>query len=294
MADLDKVTPAGGNAAPGSQTTDDDQPIIENAPTEGANPETKNGPPPTNAERRAAKEAKEAAEKEAADKKAADGEAEAGDPEDTSDEDDAKELDTSVWGDAGDDVANSVLQTLQNSGVSTEDAKALLWDAVEAGDPSKVDRDALVDKVGKAKATLIMAGIENVTDRNNKRVAEVSSIAHESAGGEDNWKKATKWAIEKLPANELDELRGMLDKGGRQAKFAANEIVARYNDDPKNTSLTAGKAQLKPDAKGGVKVEGISRREYGVRLDKLHRKGGSEAEFNALRAQRQAGKKQGI
>lgn len=298
MPDLDNVTPAGGNAAPTSQQTTDD-PVIENADTQGSNPETRDGPPPSNADRAAAKAEKEAAEKAAKEQADADAEAAAenadGDEgEGEEDEDEGKELDTAVWGDAGDDVANSVLQTLQNSGVTTDEAKALLWDAVEAGDPTKVDRDALVEKVGKAKATLIMAGIENVTSRNNERVAEVSKIAHDAAGGRDNWSKATKWAVAKLPAGELDELRNMLDKGGRQAKFAAAEIVERYNADPKNTALTAGKAQVKPDGKVTSAVKGITRREYGEQLDKLHRRGASQAEFNALRAQRAAGKKQGI
>lgn len=291
MPDLDKVTPVGGNAAPGVAVVTDDQPVIENASTEGATPETREGPPPSNAERTAAKEAKEAAE---AAVKAKDGEPDEevedvpeGDSED-------KELDTSVWGDAGDEVANSVLQTLQNSGVSTEEAKALLWDAVEAGDPSKVDRDALVEKVGKAKATLIMAGIENVTSKNNERIRQVTQLAHEAAGSADNWAKATKWANAKMSESELNELRDMLDKGGRQATFAAKEIVARYNDDPKNTALSAGTAQVKPDGKATAVVKGITRREYGEQLDRLYRKGAGEAEFNALRAQRAAGKKQGI
>lgn len=291
MPDLDNVTPAGGNAAPAAQTTDD-QPVIENASTEDATPETRDGPPPSNADRQAAKEAKEAADKEAADTAAA-AEAEAGDEEDGNEEE-STELDTKVWGDAGDEVANSVLLTLQNSGVSTEDAKALLWDAVETGDPSKVDRDALVEKVGKAKATLIMAGIENVTSKNNARIDEVMGIASEAAGGKDNWTKATKWALAKMPEADLNELRGMLDKGGRQAKFAASELVARYNADPKNTALTAGKGQVQPDAKATTAVKGISRREYGEQLDRLYRKGAGEAEFNSLRAQRAAGKKQGL
>ena len=292
MPDLDNVTPAGGNAAPGAaQVNDDDQPVIENAPTDGADPTSQDGPPPSNAERKAAKEAKEAAEK--AVKEEADAEAAAaGDGENEDDEE--KELDTSVWGDSGDEVGNSVLQTLQNSGVSTEEAKALLWDAVEAGDPTKVDRDALVEKVGKVKATLIMAGIENVTSRNNAKIAEVTKVANETAGGEANWKKASAWAVKNLGADELDELRNMLDKGGRQAKFAAGEIVARYNDDPKNTALTAGKGQVKPDGKGGNAVQPISRREYGEQLDKLHRRRGTPAEFAALKAQRQAGIKAGI
>lgn len=293
MPDLDKVTPAGGNAAPGAaQVNDDDQLVIENAPTDGADQTSQDGPPPSVAERKAAKEAKEAAEKAAKEKADAaaygDGENEDGEG------DEEKELDTSVWGDTGDEVGNSVLQTLQNSGVSTEEAKALLWDAVEAGDPTKVDRDALVEKVGKAKATLIMAGIENVTSRNNAKIAEVTKVANETAGGEANWKKASAWAVKNLKAEELDELRNMLDKGGRQAKFAAVEIVARYNDDPKNTALNAGGGQVKPDGKGGNAVQPISRREYGEALDKLHRRRGTPAEFAALKAQRQAGIKAGI
>jgi len=86
----------------------------------------------------------------------------------------------------------------------------------------------------------------------------------------------------------------MLDKGGRQAKFAAGEIVARYNDDPKNTALQAGTKQVKPDGKAGSAVKPISRREYGDALDKLHRRKGTPAEFAALKAQRQAGMKAGI
>lgn len=298
MPDLDNVTPAGGNAAPGTQqVNDDDQPVIENAPTDGADPTAQDGPPPSNADRKAAKEAKEAAEKAAKEK--ADAEAAAAEDGDDGDgegddDKDNKELDTSVWGDTGDDVGNSVLQTLQNSGVSTEEAKALLWDAVEAGDPTKVDRDALVEKVGKAKATLIMAGIENVTGKNNAKIAEVTKVANDTAGGEANWKKASAWAVKALPADELDELRNMLDKGGRQAKFAAGEIVARYNDDPKNTALQAGTKQVQPDGKAGKAVEPMSRRDYGNALDKLHRRRGTPAEFAALKAQRQAGIKAGI
>ena len=294
MSDLDSATPVDGT---------DDQEVVENMPTEGANPENTSGPPPSVAERKAAREAREAAEKESGERPAEDAEAaEAEEPEAPKEPEEPEEpegpeepeLDTSVWGDAGDDIANSVLQTLQNSGVTTEEAKALLWDAVQNGDPARIDRDALVEKVGKAKATLIMAGVENVISRNNQKIAEVSRIAHESAGGPENWAKAAQWAVSALPEKELNELRDLLDKGGQPARFAAGEIVARFNADPKNTALTAGTAQVKPDGKAPPAVKPITRREYGIALDRLHRKGGTPAEFKALRAQRDAGKKQGI
>ena len=299
MPELENVTPAGGNVAPGAQNVNDnDQPVIENAPTDGADPTAQDGPPLSNANRKAAKEAKEAAEKDAKEKAdaestaAEDGDEDGGEEDD--DEGDNEDLDTSVWGDTGDEVGNSVLQTLQNSGVSTEEAKALLWDAVESGDPTKVDRDALVEKVGKAKATLIMAGIENVTGKNNAKIAEVTKVANDTAGGKENWKKASAWAVKALPGDELDELRNMLDKGGRQAKFAVGEIVARYNDDPRNTALQAGTKQVQPDGKSSKAVEPMSRRNYGNALDKLHRRRGTPAEFAALKAHRKAGIKAGI
>lgn len=288
MPDLDNVTPVNQQQSTdtnGQSVVNDDVQVQSKSDTT---------PPPTNAERAEAKAAKEAAEKEAKEKADAAAAVADANSEDDLNADDDKELDTAVWGDAGDEVANSVLATLQNSGVTTDEAKALLWDAVEAGDPTKVDRDALVEKVGKDRATLIMAGIENVTSRNNARIEEVTTIANETAGSKENWSKATKWAVAKLPENELNELRDMLDKGGRQAKFAAGEIVARYNADPKNTELTAGKNQIKPDGKANTALKPITRREYGELLDKAHRTRAGEAAIQQLRARRELGKKQGI
>lgn len=247
-------------------------------------------PAPSNKDRAAAQSTKDAADKEAKAKAAA----AKGDGDDDTPDDD-KELDTGVWGDPGnDEVGKSTLTLIQNSGMTPETALELFGKAREQMDPSLVDRDKLVEAVGKTKATLIMAGFETVTSREKARVAEVTKVVHDVAGGEDNWKKATKWAVAKLDAAELDELRTMLDNGGRQATFAASEIVNRYNSDPKNTALAAGKGQVTPDTKAPTSVKGITRREYGEQLDRLYRRGASEAEFSALRAQRNAGKKQGI
>ena len=267
--------------------------VKSETPEKPETPEAKPAEPaPTNAERAAAKAAKEAENA----KEGKEDEPETPEtPETSDDEDEDKDLDTSVWGDAGgDEVAQSVMQTLQNSGVSTVDAKAMLWDAVEAGDPSKVDRDALVEKVGKAKATLIMAGIENVTSRNNEQIKQVTETVSTVAGSKENWDKAAKWAVASMSAEQVDELRGMIDQGGAKARFAAGEIVKAYNNDPKNTALSAGTKQLTPEGKSTAKVKGLSRREYGDAIMKLERKGGTEQEFAALRAQRKAGKAAGI
>ena len=44
-----------------------------------------------------------------------------------------------AWGDTGSEIGNSVLGMLQESGISTADAKALLFDAVQSGDMTKID-----------------------------------------------------------------------------------------------------------------------------------------------------------
>lgn len=279
---LDKVVPVGGNEAGNpAEPTPAATPTPEPAPAPAPA-----APAPSNAERAEAKAAKEAADKPA--KEAA--EADAPPEEDPK----AAELDTTVWGDAGDEVANSVLTTLQNSGVTPETAKALLWDAVESGDPTKVDRDALVEAVGKSQATLVMAGIENVTSRNNAKIAEVVGIANKAAGSPEGWDKARTWAKANLPKDDLEEYTTMLDGGGEKAAYAAGRIVSRYNADPKNTSLDAGKDTIEPDNKGKPTVEGITRRQYGELLDRAHRRGATQAEFNSLRAQRQAGIAKGL
>ena len=255
------------------------------------------GPPPSAQERKAAAEAKAAADKAA--QEAVEGEqtqkpGEEVPGEETEGAGEDTPLDTKVWGDAGSDVANSVLETLQNSGVKPDEAKALLWDAVQEGDPSKIDRDALVEKVGKAKATLIMAGVNGVIRDNKERLEAVQKVTFDVAGGEANWKTAAAWAVKHIPENDLEELRGMLDKGGRSAKVAAQEIVEKYNKDPKNTSLNKGKT-ITPGGKPSTKVENpLSRAQYGAELDRAHNRRAGPAEFAALKARRDAGKKLGI
>ena len=257
------------------------------------------GPPPSNADR-AARAAQEAAEGAKDDTKAKPEDNPEGNPSPDIKEgaaDDEPELDTSVWGDGeGDDVTVSLLTTLQNSGVKPEEAKALLFDAIQQGDPTKVDRDALVEKVGKHKATLIMAGVENVTARIQDQIKQTTEVVFTAAGGKDNWDKARTWAQKGIAESELNEYRDMISKGGKQAEFAVAQIVKAYNADPKNTSLNAKATTIVGD--GGGKADprkGISRNEYYTRMEKLHRRGRpSQAQVAELKELRKLGKKQGL
>ena len=270
--DPNKVTPR-------QESNTGDQPDPNPDPAGVVNRDTKDGPPPPNKDRKGK-----------------------GDPEDNKqdDQDDDKdtpgkseELDTETWGDLEDEGANAVLLALQNAGATPDDASLLLKEAVVQGDPSKINKEALVKKVGKSTATLVIAGVENYISRNNEKIKELRELTAKEAGSEENWKKATEWARSNLPEGELDELTEMIGKGGKQTQFAARSILDAYNNDPNNSSLT-NKA-ITPDRPSGPEgVEGISRREYGDKLEVLHRRGASEKEFQELHQRRLAGKKQGI
>lgn len=205
-------------------------------------------------------------------------------------------LDTKVWGTTGNETADSVLTMLQNADVSPEDAKALLFDAVQAGDLTKIDRAALEAKVGKTKATLIMAGVTTfVADKAKKNAAIIADIQSVS-GGEENWAKMAAWGKANLTDAELVEYRGMIDSGGAQARFAASEIAAKYNADPANSTIdtAGGTSYIEGDAGKGVTARATTRAEYVAELNKAHRSGASEAALNEITAARHRGRAKGI
>jgi hypothetical protein len=204
----------------------------------------------------------------------------------------APEFDPAAWSDERDEVADSVFQLLHEGGATPDEAKSLLYDAVQAGKVEDIDKDALVEKVGKARANLIMAGVKNfITERNQRTEAAVQAV-HKTAGGQAAWEKVAKWVGENQPEG-LDEYRAMIDAGGRQAELAVAALVKMHNADPKTKSI--GKTEIMGDGPSNKQQEGISQRAYGDRLAKLHRqnKATDEARSELLRLRR-LGRQQGL
>lgn len=203
-------------------------------------------------------------------------------------------LDTEVWGDSGSDVGNSVLGILQNSGVSTEDAKALLYDAVQAGDVTQIDKAALADKVGKHAAEIILTGTKAFIAETAAKTAEAVKAVHAAAGSKDNWDKASAWASKNIPEDALAEYRPMIDHGGAQARFAVSEIIAAYNKAPQNSSISTTSTRVEATSTSPPARTAMSRAEYVAALDKAHRKGASNKEIATIQAARLLGRKQGL
>lgn len=207
--------------------------------------------------------------------------------------DENAELDSDVWGSTGDDVGDSVLQMLQNAGTTPDTAKALLWDAVQAGDVTKIDRDALVEAVGKTKATLIMAGMENYVGNIAKRAAEVTGIVNEAVGGKDNWVAIRDWAKTALSDSDMADYADMIDKGGRKASLAAKDLKEQYEAAGHTFSETT--EQITPSGKPApTTLEPLSKRQYFEATEKLHKTGQATKEAtDKLWQQRQLGITQG-
>lgn len=203
-------------------------------------------------------------------------------------------LDTAVWGDSGSEVGNSVLGMLQDSGVSTDDAKALMYDAIQAGDVSMIDQAALAAKVGKNAAAIILSGTKSFIAENAAKNEVAIQEVHKTAGGKDNWDAVAKWASASLPESELSEYRPMIDKGGASARFAVSEIIAAYNNAPANSSIATNTPRVEATSTSPPARTAMSRAEYVAALDKAHRKGASNKEIATIQAARMIGRKQGL
>lgn len=221
-----------------------------------------------------------------------------GDNEDGENGDSTAEFDPADWygeTDERSDHADSVFEILHTSGVSQDEAKALLFDAVQSGKPEDIDINALTEKVGKANAHLIITGVKAYVADAEAKVNAITEIVHSAAGGKDSWNdKVIPWIKDNIPEDERGEYADMINAGGRQAELAAAEMVRRYNADPKNTSL--GRKELRGDANNSKKTEpGLSQRAYGDALNKLHRTNQATPEKLAeLRAARRRGRAQGL
>ncbi len=246
------------------------------------------------------------AAKEAAEKAAAEAEATKGDlpkeetPEETDEEKaerEAKEaaetrdkpLDTETYGDTGSEVGNNVLTLIQNAGVSADDAKALLFDAVQSNDMSKIDRDALVEKVGEATANIILTGTATFAAEVAKQSKEILEAVTGAVGSAENWTKVQEWAekTDTLSDKEAGEYNDLIKKGGASARFAASELLAKYNADAKNTEITDN-PRVSADVDTSTASEAITAAEAYKRLELASRRGEDLAPIRAARARGRA------
>lgn len=205
-------------------------------------------------------------------------------------------LDVEKWGSTGHGGGDAVLGLLQNAGLEPEEAKALLFDAMQAGDLKKVDQAKLIERIGKDKAKLVMIGAESFLLDKATRNASIVKDIQAVVGGEENWKKVAKWAKEDSKISDIDmaEYISMIDNGGAQARFAAAELVAAYNASDKNTTLDAPgvRPTIEGDNSNTPGGRSLTRNEYAAEVAKLHAHGQVPAQsaLDELSAARRRGR----
>lgn len=210
-------------------------------------------------------------------------------------EEEAVEEPAELWGGTGSEEGDAALQLLQSAGVTEEEAKAALYDAAVSGDINKVDIEFLTEKLGAAQAKLVMAGVRQTIADNEAKGQEVRKQVIDVVGDEDTWNKVTDYARKNVPEAELNEYRELISAGGAKARFAAQELVAKYNGDERNSTINAARVEGSSSAPPAVRA--ISRKEYSEGLAKAMRMQAGpkqEAAVAALQKARNAGKQRGI
>lgn len=195
--------------------------------------------------------------------------------------------------DYGDTNANAVVELLKEAKVTAEEAHALFATAVDTGDFSTVDHAKLVEKLGKAKADLVLLGVQSYYNVTTAKVQATVTAVHNEVGGEANYKKILTWArakanTDKAFAEQASELNKMFDLGKTSAVIAGRELAKLYEKDAGNSSLVrkqiTGDGAVTTSGSGG---EYISRNDYLEKVKVAQAKGDTH-EVARLRAQRTA------
>ena len=218
----------------------------------------------------------------------------------------AEETDAAGWMETDNPSLQASLNLMKAAGLSPSEAGEFFNEALDTGDASKVDQEALAARVGKDNAELILSGVTKYsTDQSAEVLAKVNAI-QEEVGGKDNWAEMVKWSKAAARADEtvkaeLTELQTMMNGSETQGKLAAKRMLEMYNGDKGNTTLSGAKPTVSAAptptmaAAPTPAVEPISAQQYVEKINALTSRGGQrQADMAALSKARAAGRTAGI
>jgi len=192
------------------------------------------------------------------------------------------------WEATGDSNLDAVYDLMADAGMKPGDEAGIFDKALETGDMNQVDIALLIEKVGKARATLIMAGATQYYEGTYKAIQESKTKAFDAVGGEQNWNLIREWANEKAGSDtgfnsDLNEMRDMINKGGRSTMAAVNELKGLYEADKGSleVSMVHGDGNTKPAS--GKPIDNLADM-FDALQDAYKR--GDKAEINRIRQRR--------
>lgn len=192
-------------------------------------------------------------------------------------------------------AASAAIDLLKEAGVGPNAANEIFKKALDSGDLKDIDVATLEAKIGKAKTTLVMAGVQAHFDQATAKAAATVKTVHDIYGSEANWNVVRDWAQAAEKADpkvkaQINDIRSLLDEGGSRAEAGARELLRMYNAAPQTKGLGTDKLAVS-DSTGTVVGTALSRADYVAELKKAHDRGAKPAEIAALDARRKAGMK---
>jgi len=197
-----------------------------------------------------------------------------------------------------DPALKQAVSILEEAEIPVEEANAIFQEAVDSNDLSKINKNALIEKLGQEKADLVMVLAEAYYTKTFNAMKAVKDKAFEITGTEEQFNAMTEWAAEKAKtdkdfAKDLQEFRDMIDSGKPRAiKAAVRELYDLYVEDP-DTTIEAD-LEVGDKAASLKGVEPMSRQDYVTEIEKAHRDGTYDKVSANLWKRRQAGIKKGI
>ncbi len=206
----------------------------------------------------------------------------------TEDDRAGKPLDADVWGSTGHAIADEALRTLQNAGISTDDAMALLLDAAMSRDPSKVNQKALTAAIGPRRAKAIMEGLAQFSRDMRPKDERISNEVYQYSNGPHALQRLIEQASTKLSQSEIRGYVNEMGKGGSSTWRAVENlksIVSGKAIPPDQRVLVEQYGTPKP-APAPKAVPGITSKAYFAAMEAMHGPG-SRLSFEA-RVRREA------
>lgn len=188
-----------------------------------------------------------------------------------------KEDKPAEYGEYG-DARDGIVGILKEAGIPVEESDAIFREAVEQNDPTKINVKALEEKLGKAKADLVLMAATAFYKESMGNAETTVKAVYEEVGGQANFEKVAVWARKQAETNPefaktLDGYNKMFDmENPAIARMAAKALKDSYEAASGNSSLAV--TQVAGDGVGYTSGEaGISRADYISGLKQAYAKG---------------------
>lgn len=196
-----------------------------------------------------------------------------------------------------DPAAQGAIEVLKEAGVPASEADGFFAKALQTGNLEDIPWDKVEARIGKAKTFLVRSGVEQYHGNMLKKVNETVENTYTVFGSKENFEAAKLWAQAKEKTDpkfqaEVDEIRELLNMGGKKADAGARELLRLYNTDANTTSFNT--KLVTGDSTGNVIGKPLNRQEYVAELKKAHESGAKAAVIAQIDARRRAGLAAGI